>query len=199
MRHGLGVDVSPLLGIRAVPGALQLRQRAHDVDRHHAGLGQACDGQVGGQPGVVARGIDHREHLVAFMHRRNGRECQAHAGQGAGDHQRLFAGGFDGGMELRVVPRVDFATAGYVLGVRRGFVDLRDQRAVGTLRHRGGGDDRYFQQGRGLGQRDGIGAQLRNINVLDDLEQTTLVVDQQHGGVSGVNRRLLPIEVCSVT
>ncbi|MOA19689.1 hypothetical protein D3C78_1400920 [compost metagenome] len=144
---------------------------------------------------MVAGGVDHRKHLVAFMHGGDGRERQAHAGQGAGDHQGFLAGGFDRRVKLRVVPGIDFAFARHVLRMGCGLVDFRDQRPVRSLRNRGSGNHRHFQQGRGLGQGNGVGAQLGHVHVLDDLEQSALVIDQQHCAVIGVDGRFLAVEV----
>ncbi|MOA43357.1 hypothetical protein D3C78_1654990 [compost metagenome] len=74
-------------------------------------------------------------------------------------------------------------------------MDFRNQRPVRPLGHGRGGDHRHLQQGGRLGQGNRVGAQLRYIHVLDDLEQPALVIDQQHGAVIGVDRRFLAIEV----
>ncbi|WP_248150462.1 hypothetical protein [Stenotrophomonas indicatrix] len=57
-----------------------------------------------------------------------------------------------------VVPGVDLAASRYVLRMRCGVMDLRDQRAVRPLRYRRGGDHRHLRQGGHFRQRGGVRA-----------------------------------------
>ncbi|MNP58914.1 hypothetical protein D3C76_1538730 [compost metagenome] len=75
------------------------------------------------------------------------------------------------------------------------FMDLGNQRAVGALWDRGGGDQRDLGQAGDLGQGNGVGPQFGHGHVLDRLEQATLVIDQQHRCVVRVDPRDLAIEV----
>ena len=83
-----------------------------------------------------------------------------------------------------------------VLRVGRVVVDLWNQWAVPGPAGRG--DDGHLAQRGHAGQGGGAGAQLGHGHVAHGLEQAALVVDEQHGGVVGIDHGALAVEVGGV-
>jgi hypothetical protein len=103
--------------------------------------------------------MDDGENLDAIVYSADGWKRHAHAGDGTCDNQSLFACGFDGSDEVRIVPGVYLAFARDIFCVRSVLMNLRYQRAVRRLWNGGRRDDRQFTQRGHLGEGGSATAQ----------------------------------------
>jgi cysteine-rich repeat protein len=146
---------------------------------------------VGTGAETVAGRVDDAEDLVPGDQGAQRGERHAHARERPGDQQRLPLRVLDRLHPGRIVPGVDLTGARDVDRILVVLVDLGDQRAVRPVRDRGrreGGDLREIGD---LRERGDVRAQCRKVDVPHQLEQTTLVVDQQQDGVLGVDHPLV--------
>ncbi|MNH12859.1 hypothetical protein D3C79_724130 [compost metagenome] len=140
-------------------------------------------GGVAGHGVEGTGGISDHEHVELFFQGRQGRESYAHFSHNAGDDQLLLASGLHGLDEVFVVPGVDLARAGNVRRIREQGFQFRHQRAVGALLEAGGEDGRQVEELGQVGQGQHVVLERVRLDVADQGQQASLVVDQQDSGV----------------
>ena len=141
-------------------------------------MDEACDRRAGNELRGIAGGVHHGIHVEARGLGIKRRKHDADAGPDAGHDQRLLAGlanRLDVGL---VVPCVDLALARHIARVRRELGDLRHQRAVRPVRDRCRRDDWDLQKRGNAGERNHIGAQLGDSDVLHGQKEAVLMVEQ---------------------
>ncbi|MOA05800.1 hypothetical protein D3C78_1254100 [compost metagenome] len=134
-REDFGVNLGPLLCILAIPAALKFRGHAGGIDRYHTCLHHTRQGNFLRHFRIGTRGVDNGKDFIAFGNGADRREGHANTGDGTGDNQGFAAGRFNGCNKIWIIPGVDFAFARHILRMRGILVDLRDQRAIRTLRY----------------------------------------------------------------
>ncbi|MNZ35307.1 hypothetical protein D3C78_527040 [compost metagenome] len=140
-------------------------------------------GGVAGHGIEGAGGIGHHEHLELFFQCRQRRERHTHLGHYTGDDQLLLAGGLHCLDEVFVVPGVDLPRAGDVRGVREQCFEFWYQRAVRALFEAGGEDGRQVEELGQVSQGQHVVLERIRLDVANQGQQTSLVVDQQNSGV----------------
>mgnify|MGYP000085182697 CR=1 FL=1 len=130
-----------------------------------------------------AGGISHNKHLKILREGGEDRERDAHLSDDASNNKLLFAGSPHRGHKVLIVPGVDLAGAGNEGGIREHRLELRDDRAVGTLLKRGRKDGGEVEVLRECGEGEDISLELIGINIADEGQKASLVVDEQHSGV----------------
>ncbi|MNP35584.1 hypothetical protein D3C76_1289230 [compost metagenome] len=165
------------------PVAVQLARYAEPGHQLRTGLAHAVMGGIAGHGVEGTGGVGHHEHIKLFFQGRQGREGNTHFRHDAGDDQLLLAGGLHCLDEVFVVPGVDLAWAGDVRGVREQGFQLWYQRAVGALLEAGGEDGRQVEELGQVSQGQHVVLERVRLDVADQGQQASLVVDQQDSGV----------------
>ena len=120
-----------------------------------------------------------------------GGERHADACERAGDEERLALGPLDGLHQGRVVPAVDLAGSRNVDRIGFVLMDLGNGRTVRPVRDRGHGESGNLGEMGHFRTCGHVRAKYWKFDVPDELEQTALMVDQEHDGVLGVDHPLV--------
>lgn len=135
------------------------------------------------------------QNFIAITNCTNGREGKADACDGTGNDKGLAARFLYGFYKGRAVPGVDFTAARNIDRVGSCLVDFGNERTIGTLGNGCRRNDRDAGKGGCFCKGNGMITDPFEIHIVDALEKTALMVDEEHNRVLWIDFRSLSVEV----